>query len=66
MSASLHLYGTRPNSGAAQFFIDVGYGTNYSARVHETFGRVEQGMDVVERITPADTIQTVTSLTTGA
>jgi cyclophilin family peptidyl-prolyl cis-trans isomerase len=50
----------KPNSGSAQFFIDIGDESQYFSKTYSIFGKVTSGMDVVAKIQPKDLMNGVT------
>lgn len=50
----------QPNTGAAQFFIDIGDETSFFSKTYAVFGHVTSGMDVVKKIQPKDKITSIT------
>jgi peptidylprolyl isomerase len=48
------------NTGAAQFFIDIGDESQFFSKTYSIFGTVTSGMDVVKKLQPKDKIESIT------
>jgi cyclophilin family peptidyl-prolyl cis-trans isomerase len=46
-----------PNTGSAQFFINIGDNTKYFSKTYTVFGHVTSGMDVVKKSAAGDAMQ---------